>query len=356
MLTALLFALTQQPADPVSDVQARIPKTPLVVSLQLREWKEDGEQLEILRKSFGDKVLFAGTFAPEGSILTVIAEPNPEQVSPQVWRERLAPSGKPFDVEFTPCVDASSELVPGMVQSDYHAYFATRTHVLDVHVSRLSDTAEGSLPRAEFERIVRSLRVLALRRGWAEDYPVEIAVPRTLAAVLGVTNDAWTKSYLVKHAEEWPANFANAEYLRFGKAALEAQIAAYEKALALITKVEKPDAKVRFATAMLYDGLSLAQYDAKRFADAIAPLQKGLAILEELKRTERGSLAYNLACTHALLQRKPQAIEALKKAIDTDPRFRESAAKDKDFDALKNDAAFKALIAKPAEGAPPRKS
>ncbi|MBM4109714.1 MAG: hypothetical protein FJ255_13055 [Phycisphaerae bacterium] len=355
MLTALLLALAQQPADLVTEVQARIPKTPLVVSLDLREWKEDSEMLESYRKDLPDQVLFAGGFAPEGSILTVIVESNAEQVSPQIWRERLAPPGKHFDVGSTPCVDASSELLPGMANSDYHAYFATRTHLLHMHVSRLSDTDREPIPRAEFERIVRSLRVLALRRGWAEDYPSEIAVPMTVAAVLGVANDSWTKEYLVEHAEEWPANFANAEYLRFGNADLKTQIAAYEKALALIAKVEEPDAKTRFATAMLYDGLSLAQYDSKRFADSIRPLQKGLLILEELKRPERGSLAYNLACSHALSKQKPQAIKALKTAIDADPRLREHAAKDADFDSIRNDPAFKALIAKPGESAPPQK-
>ena len=349
MLTALLLALAQDPTQLVTDVQARIKKTPLVVSLQLGEWKESAEQYEMLKKSLGDKVLFAGTMAPKGSIFTVIVQPNEPMGSPQTWRDRLAPAGKHFDAGPTPCVDASAEPMTGMVQSDYHAFFSTRTHVLHLHASRLSDTDKEPLPRAEFERIVKSLRVLALRHGWTEDYPPAIAVPMTLASVIGVANDPWAKEYMVKRAAEWPAHFAHAEYLRFEKAPLEAQIAAYEKALSLITKVENPDAKMRFATAVLHDGLSLALYEAKRFADSIAPQQKGIAILEELKRKERGVLLYNLACSEALSQHKPQAIEALKKALEVNPRFRENAAKDADFDSLADDPAFKALIAKPAE-------
>jgi tetratricopeptide (TPR) repeat protein len=240
-----------------------------------------------------------------------------------------------------------------MTMADYHAYFTTRTHVFDLHVSRMSEKDMEPLPRAEFERIVKSIRVLALRRGWTEDYPPQIAVPMTLASVMGVTNEPWAKKYMTEHADEWPAHFANAEYLRFAQAPTDAQITAYEKALALIAKAEKPDEKVRFTTAILYDGLSLALYDANKYADTIAPIEKSLAILEELKRKERAGLAYNLACSQALTKHAPEALAALKKAIDADPRYKESAAKDADFDFIKNDPAFQALIGKAA--APPAK-
>lgn len=353
MFAAVLLALIEDPKQLVTDIQARIPKTPLVLSLALSDWKEDKEHFEMMRKTLGDKVHFVGTCAPAGTILTVISESNEDQISPKAWRERLGPPGKHFDVQGAACVDASSEV---MTMADYHAYFATRTHVFDLHVSRISEKDMEPLPRAEFERIVKSMRVLALRRGWAEDYPSEIRGPMTVAAVVGVTNDAWAKKYMTEHEKDWPAHFANAEYLRFGKAPVDVQIAAYEKALALITKVEKPDDKVRFTTAMLYDGLSLAQYDAKKYAESIAPLEKGLAILEELKSKERGGLAYNLACVHALSKHGPQAIAALAKAVDADPRYKDSAAKDTDFDSVKNDPAFQALIAKtPAGAGPPKK-
>jgi tetratricopeptide (TPR) repeat protein len=241
-----------------------------------------------------------------------------------------------------------------MRQSDYHAYFATRTHVLDVHVSRMTDGQE-SFPREEFERIVRSVRVLLLRRGWKEDYPNEVAVPMTLASILGVDQKQWTESYFVKHAEEWPTNFANAEFLHYLKAPLERQLAAYDKALALIAKLEKPDAKVRFAAAMLHEGRGLALYDAKRYDDSIAPQAEGYKILSEIGRKERGALAYNLACSHALAKHREPALEFLKKAVEVDPRFRESAAKDADFATLAGDAEFKKLIAPPAPAPPLKK-
>ena len=49
MLAALLLALLEEPKQLVTDIQARIPKTPLVLSLQLSEWKENKEQAIMAR-------------------------------------------------------------------------------------------------------------------------------------------------------------------------------------------------------------------------------------------------------------------------------------------------------------------
>jgi hypothetical protein len=350
MSLVLLLALSLQ--DPqaqttVTDIQARIPKTNIVVSLELAKWHEDHPKDHPL----GDKLLMAGTIAPDESILTLIVEPNSPPVSPQTWRQRLAHGGKPFDVGATPCTDATQELAPGLTMSDYHAYFATRTHSLDLHISGTPGAAQG-FPRAEFERIVKSLHVLLLRRGWTEDYPEAIAAPMTLAAVLGVDQKEWRDGYLAKHADDWAAQFANAEYLHDLKAPLDQQLAAYDKALALAGKIASPDAKTKFANAMLYDGKSLALYDGKRFADTIPLLEKACAIVEELKHSERGGLQYNLACSHALCKHEAPALAALNKAIEAAPRYREAAAKDSDFAAIAKSAAFKKLVAPPAEPAP----
>lgn len=354
LLATAVFSLAPQTPQLVTDVQTRIRGTPLVVSLALTDWKDDEKLGAPLRKSLGDKVLFAGTLAPAGSLLTVIAERNDPPAGSKTWRDRLAPPGEKFDIGYAHGVDCSATLAPGVVQSDYHAYITTRTHVFDVHVSRVSDTEKPPFPRAEFERIVKSLHVLALRRGWSEDYPAELAPAMTVAAMLGVDSEQWQKGYRERHPGEWATEFATAEYLRFAKAAPDAQIAAYERALASITKVEKPDAKERFATAILYDGLSLAQYDAAKYAESIAPLEKGLALLEELGRKERSSLAYNLACANALTNHGPQALAALARAIEADPRLRENAAKDADFASVAGTAEFKKLITAPDDKAPAR--
>lgn len=342
LLVALLAVAPQTPPT-VTEIQARIAKTQFVVSLDLSDWREDREQ----GKALGDKLLFAGTIAPPGSVLSVLVEPNAPPVAPTKWRERLAPAGTHFDVQFTPCVDASVELAPGMLQSDYHAFFATREHALHVHVSRLVDDKEG-FPRTEFERIVKSLRVRLLRRGWAEDYPDAIARPMTMAAVLGVDQKAWQEKYLGKHAEEWPAHFANAEYLHHLAAPIEQRLAAYDRALTLMGKVDQPDEKTRFAIAMLLEGKSLALYGAKRYSDSIAPLEQSCAILKNLAHRERGGPAYNLARAHALGKHEAAAIDALRRAIDADAHYRDRAAEDADFASLEDKPAFRKLLAKPA--------
>jgi hypothetical protein len=341
---ALLAVLAVQDPQSSTDIQARIPDTHFVVSLGLRGWKEEANDM---LKPLGKKLLFAGSMAPEGSMLTVIVEPNVPPLPPQTWRQRFAPGGKPFDIGQTPCADTTSEPVPGIVMSDFHAYFATRTHVLDVHVSRTTNTKKG-FPAAEFQRIVESLRVRLLRRGQDEDYPDAIAEPMTVAAVLGVDQKAWRDDYLAKHADDWAAHFANAEFLHEIKAPLDQQLAAYDKALALAAKVAAPDAKAKFATAMLHEGRSLALFDAKRFADSIAPLEKACALLQELHHKERGGPAYNLACSHALCKHEGPAVAALAKAIDAEPHYRELAATNADFAAIKGSAAFRKLLAAPA--------
>jgi tetratricopeptide (TPR) repeat protein len=53
---------------------------------------------------------------------------------------------------------------------------------------------------------------------------------------------------------------------------------------------------------------------------------------------------YNLACVESLAGRKQDAIEHLSRAIALSERFREYAAGDSDFDAIRDEPAFKSLI------------
>ncbi|MBK7878321.1 MAG: hypothetical protein IPJ77_21915 [Planctomycetes bacterium] len=352
MLSALFLSFALQTPKLVTEIQARLPETPFVVSVRLSDWNGEAAVADALRGALGDKVLLAGEIAPKGSILSLIAERNEPAVSPQTWRERLAPPGERFDVEFTPCVDSTQSLPGGFVQSDFHAYYATRTHAFDLHVSRLVEKGGEPFPKAEFDRIVRSIRVLLLRRGWAEDYPDDIDVPMTLAAVLGVESPPWKASYLKKHAEEWGTNFSHAEFLHYVKAPVDEQVAAYQKTLALFAKLEKPGPKERFAWAMACDGLGLALYDGKRYAETVAPLEKGLALLTELGKKERAGLAYNLACSHALLKHEREALAALRTAIEADSSYRATAAKDTDFDSVRGSVLFRELVSAPAGTTP----
>jgi tetratricopeptide (TPR) repeat protein len=75
---------------------------------------------------------------------------------------------------------------------------------------------------------------------------------------------------------------------------------------------------------------------------------------EELKRLLVGALGtyeddagvlYNLACAEALLGEKEEALSHLSEAIDAHPAFRENAREDPDFESLRSDERFAALVA-----------
>jgi quercetin dioxygenase-like cupin family protein len=60
---------------------------------------------------------------------------------------------------------------------------------------------------------------------------------------------------------------------------------------------------------------------------------------------ECAGLLYNLACCESLAGRRADAIEHLGLAIDKADRFRSYAAEDSDFDPIREDPAFEALVA-----------
>jgi tetratricopeptide (TPR) repeat protein len=61
---------------------------------------------------------------------------------------------------------------------------------------------------------------------------------------------------------------------------------------------------------------------------------------------EYSDLIYNLACCESLAGRKADAIDHLKLAIEGAPRFRSMAANDSDFDQVRDEPAFKELMAR----------
>lgn len=74
---------------------------------------------------------------------------------------------------------------------------------------------------------------------------------------------------------------------------------------------------------------------------------------EELKRVlvqalgkyeDDAGVLYNLACAEALLGEKDEALGHLGQALDADPAFREHAREDPDFESLRSDGRFAALV------------
>ena len=60
---------------------------------------------------------------------------------------------------------------------------------------------------------------------------------------------------------------------------------------------------------------------------------------------DNAGVLYNLACAEALLGEKEEALGHLREAIDAHPAFRENAREDPDFESIRSDERFAALVA-----------
>ncbi|HET6656946.1 MAG TPA: tetratricopeptide repeat protein [Gaiellaceae bacterium] len=80
-------------------------------------------------------------------------------------------------------------------------------------------------------------------------------------------------------------------------------------------------------------------YEAGQYAEAA---DRARAIVDE--HPEYVAPLYNLACCESLAGRPDDAIEHLRRAIDAWPDFRELAAKDSDFDPIRDEPGFKELV------------
>ena len=107
-------------------------------------------------------------------------------------------------------------------------------------------------------------------------------------------------------------------------------------------------------TILVVDGTPGKAYDASGW-ELWAPLRplydKGehaelRARLEDLiaANPQYPMLVYNLACSESLSGRTAEAIDHLRHAIDTSEKFRADASRDSDFDPIRDEPSFKALI------------
>jgi hypothetical protein len=108
-------------------------------------------------------------------------------------------------------------------------------------------------------------------------------------------------------------------------------------------------------TAILaFDGTPGKAYDATGWElwAPVAPLYEGGQHAEVASRLERivaenpqyPMLAYNLACCESLTGRTGEAIEHLRQAVEASEKLRSDARSDSDFDRLRGEPAFEALI------------
>jgi tetratricopeptide (TPR) repeat protein len=109
----------------------------------------------------------------------------------------------------------------------------------------------------------------------------------------------------------------------------EEAIASYDKALEI-----KPDKH------KAWNNRGIALRKLGRLEEAIASYDKALEI-----KPDHTSAFYNKACCYALHSQIDQAIHNLQQAIDLNPdKYREMAKTDSDFDRIRSDVRFQALI------------
>jgi len=76
---------------------------------------------------------------------------------------------------------------------------------------------------------------------------------------------------------------------------------------------------------------------------------RAAAVISELleKHSDDPNLLYNRACCRSLLGQPDEALEDLQRALELRNTFRELARGDSDFDAIRDDPRFAALVAEP---------
>jgi hypothetical protein len=99
-----------------------------------------------------------------------------------------------------------------------------------------------------------------------------------------------------------------------------------------------PDSIHTFAPELWWDS-ARPLYEAGQYADAAAT---GRVLIEE--RPDQPYLYFNTACCESLAGQTTDAIEHLGRAIDMWDGCREMARHDSDFDAIRTEPAFQALV------------
>ena len=79
---------------------------------------------------------------------------------------------------------------------------------------------------------------------------------------------------------------------------------------------------------------------AGRFEEAISLMQR-----DAESHPDHPALLYNLACYEALADRRDDALAHLGRAVELNPRFREFAQQDSDFESLRDDPRFSEALA-----------
>jgi tetratricopeptide (TPR) repeat protein len=114
----------------------------------------------------------------------------------------------------------------------------------------------------------------------------------------------------------------------------------YDEAIQLFTRAINAGVQNGF----IYHQLGFAQLQLGKTEDGIQSYEKAFVV--GLPPFSRGVAYYNLACGYARLGQKEKALAALNKAVDAGFNNRTFYETDKDFESLRSEEGFKAILAR----------
>lgn len=322
----------------------RLPKGYLHVRLELPGFAPDEDQLKSYRGTFGGGALLAGALAGDQATVSMIADKN-DGDGPQVVRFSTGGAKEKFEVAGIPCELSVQKQDKDASLSEYWARPVLPGYSVDLRVTAIAvrDGISG-FQRQDFEALVSSMRFASLRRGKWEDYPQALLDAMDGALRGGTEPLPGLEAKLKANKGDWALLLTKAELLAGAEQQKAERADCYKAALAGLAKVKDGGPGVAFASALAYDGLGLVLQSLKKHADAVAPLEKGYKIAGDLGHPMRASFAYNLASSHAVAKNATRTVQYLKEAIAADPEYKEKAAKDRDFDGIRDRVEFKALM------------
>lgn len=205
-------------------------------------------------------------------------------------------------------------------------------------------------PAAEWykARLRKKFRVPALRTR-----PELLPLGKKLVAALR-SRDADNGLEVLEQNAEAAHDWAFAQYL-LGEFAVKKRAwpkaeGGYRRAIELHETLEDPLSQGLYWAAA--DGLGMALLYQRKLENAVAALQKAREYSRRQGLGKEAKSAYNLACAHALLERWPEGLAALKDAIDGKPEYRSQARTDEDLAEARKRPEFQELLKDPAPAKP----
>lgn len=350
VVARLLLPLTctlapqEPPQKPAQRWEQRLPSSYISVNYRSDAYERNDAETVKMRKAFGKKVVFCGTLG-EGVIVTLFATPLGDvRPTARELAEKDGDRESTFDVGDVACREEAVD-VEGIRSLSWYGVVVAGTFRVDVHVSTME--MEGvpvgvKFGRAEFEAFVKSLHFASTRRVGSDDYTDAIrdAMDRGLRAKEPL---AAFDAMLKEKPGDPGVLFARAEVMLELERDEAVRLKLFREAVAAIDKTKDEAIIPLWVRIVALDGLTIRLQNSNLHKESIKVFERALALTppEDPLAT---SLQYNFACSHARLGDPKQAVAALKRVLANDPSFKDSIAKDTDFDSLRKNAEFLALL------------